>query len=111
MPHSTRTSRRLRPTRPTTDPATPAARPKPTHGGRRTGAGAPKGNLNTLRKGTRSARLHHALGILGADRQARALLRKLVDLVEAAHPDPPPRRRRPPTLPLDQALEQQTIKT
>jgi hypothetical protein len=68
-----------------------ATQPKK-RGGRRPGAGAPKGNVNTLR-----------IAIITLDPPARALLRKLV----AQFPQPDPTKKpRPKMGPLDRALKE-----
>ena len=47
-------------------------------GGKRPGAGAPKGNLNGLKHGKTSRQFHRLLGILGDDPEAMRLVRLIV---------------------------------
>jgi hypothetical protein len=55
-------------------PASPEPRPKGKHGGARPGAGAPKGNLNALKHGRRSAQFAAIGALLAADPKIREAL-------------------------------------
>ena len=49
-------------------------KPKPSHGGKRPGAGAPKGNLNALKHGYRSQQFARIGALLAADPEVRGLV-------------------------------------
>ncbi len=67
-----------RPRSPTTSP------PKATRGGRRPGAGAPRGNMNAFKHGLRSAKYDQRL-LEASYKNDRALLAHMRDLVDIYH--------------------------
>jgi len=50
-----------------------------THGGRRPGAGAPRGNLNALKTGVRSRQLKAAIDALATHDETRRLLLAIIE--------------------------------
>lgn len=74
-----------RPQSPTGQPSLPAASPpKATHGGRRPGSGAPRGNMNAFKHGLCSEKYDQRL-LKASYEDDRALLAHMRDLVHISH--------------------------